>query len=80
MITELVRSELAEELRKTSSAFEEERTRAIEAESGTGAPLPAGALGPASLPVFVSLGLGGELRHDVRTADGIHGWSAWGPA
>ena len=44
------------------------------------ADLATGALGPASLPVFVSLGLGRELRHEVRTADGVHGWSAWGPA
>jgi hypothetical protein len=49
-------------------------------ETATGAALPAGAFGPASLPVFVSLGLGRDLRHEVRTADGLHGWSVWGPA
>lgn len=39
-----------------------------------------GVLGPASLPVLVSTGLGGPLRHEVRTADGLHAWSAWDPA
>ena len=68
------------ELGSEYAPFHPFETRVEDAESGTGATLPAGALGPASLPVFVSLGLGAELRHEVRTADGLHGWSAWGPA
>jgi 3-oxoacyl-(acyl-carrier-protein) synthase len=68
------------ELGAAYAPFHPFETRVEGAENGTGATLPAGALGPASLPVFVSLGLGGDLRHEVRTADGIHGWSTWGPA
>ena len=68
------------ELGSEYAPFHPFETRIEGAENGTGATLPAGALGPASLPFFVSLGLGGDLRHEVRTADGIHGWSTWGPA
>jgi hypothetical protein len=49
-------------------------------ERATGAAPPDGVLGPAALPVLVSLGLGQDLRHDVRSADGVHAWSEWGPA
>ena len=68
------------ELGAAYAPFHPFETRVEGAENGIGATLPAGALGPASLPVFVSLGLGGDLWHEVRTADGIHGWSTWGPA
>ena len=68
------------ELGSEYAPFHPFETRVEGEERATGAALPAGALGPASLPVFVSLGLGAELRHEVRTTDGLHGWSAWGPA
>jgi beta-ketoacyl synthase-like protein len=48
-------------------------------EGASGADLPEGALGAASLPVLVSLGLGGALRHGLSTRDGLHASSAWGP-
>ena len=49
-------------------------------ERAWGARLPDGLLGPASLPVLVSLGLGAEIRHQVHTADGVHGVSTWSSA
>jgi hypothetical protein len=52
----------------------------VAAECVSGAALPDGLLGPASLPVLVSAGLGAELHHEVHTADGLHGASTWGPA
>ena len=49
-------------------------------EHAEGAVLPDGVLGPASLPVLVSLGLGQVLRHEVTAGDGLRAWSEWGPA
>ena len=49
-------------------------------ERATGVALPDGVLGPASLPVLVSLGLGQVLRHEVSAGDGLRAWSEWGPA
>lgn len=48
-------------------------------ERAEGAGLPEGLLGPASLPVLLSLGAGGALRHEVETLDGLRARSAWGP-
>jgi 3-oxoacyl-(acyl-carrier-protein) synthase len=49
-------------------------------EHVSGVALPEGQLGPASLPVLVSLGLGGSLRHEISTSDGLVAASAWEPA
>jgi hypothetical protein len=47
-------------------------------EHVSGAAYPDGELGPASLPVAVSLGLGGAVRHAVATRDGFRASSTWG--
>jgi hypothetical protein len=46
-------------------------------EQVTGATLPEGRLGPASLPVLLSLGAGRELRHAVTAGDGLSARSVW---
>jgi hypothetical protein len=72
-------------LRLLSLAIEYNPTHPFEettafVEQGEGAALPEGRLGPASLPVLLSLGAGRVLRHEVATSDGFRAHSAWGPA
>jgi hypothetical protein len=57
--------------------FEEEL---VPEERAAGVALPDGVLGPASLPVLVSLGLGQALRHELIAGDGLRACSEWGPA